>query len=376
MNGGRLGDLDGPQLPNEQPMESLVNFRNSFCLRTSALRAAIVALAICAGWPHSARAGTAAADAVIAFDKAGQKLSKPLRIGYVAECAQNTYCQARLKGVKDAAAKFGFEFKLFDANFNPADQLKQIQNATAENFDGYILGPTAAAQACSMWKQFLVPTGKPVVTVDLPMCGDIDYTKGLAATVTMQRQAYFDAHVDKAFSSCTGPCKVAAVGGFVGSDLFNLWETAIKNGVAKHPNVQVVVDQPGNFDPRTTLRVIEDGMRAHPDISVVISPWDDMTRGAEQAITSLGKMPGTDVRIYSVGATKDGIDRVKSGVYNETTALLPYQESYYAAVALVMALQGKPVDAYIDEALLPVITDGPGSIFITKENADKLSPNY
>lgn len=101
-----------------------------------------------------------------------------------------------------------------------------------------------------------------------------------------------------------------------------------------------------------------------------------MTRGAEQAITSLGKKPGTDVRIYSIGATKDGIDRVKSGVYNETTALLPYQESYYGAVALVMALQGKPVNAYIDEALLPVITDGPGSIFITTENAGKLSPNY
>ena len=41
-----------------------------------------------------------------------------------------------------------------------------------------------------------------------------------------------------------------------------------------------------------------------------------------------------------------------------------------------MALQGKPVNAYIDEALLPVITDGPGSIFITTENAGKLSPNY
>lgn len=235
--------------------------RNSLCLRTRALRGAVVAIAMCAGWALSARADTTAADAVIAFDKAGQKLPKPLRIAYLAECAQNTYCQARLKGVKDAAEKFGFEFKLFDANFNPADQLKQVQNATAENFDGYILGPTAAAPACAMWKQFLVPTGKPVVTVDLPMCGDVDYTPGLAATVTMQRQAYFDAHVDKAFSSCTSPCKVAAVGGFVGSDLFNLWETAIKKGAAKYPNVEVVVDQPGNFDPRTTLRVIQDGLR-------------------------------------------------------------------------------------------------------------------
>jgi galactofuranose transport system substrate-binding protein len=352
-----------------------MNLWNSLRLHTGILRGVLIAFAMAAA-VGGARADTSAADAVIAFDKGGQKLLKPLRVAYLAECAQNTYCQARLRGVKDAAEKFGFEFKLFDANFNPADQLKQVQNAAAENFDGYILGPTAAAPACTMWKQFLVPTGKPVVTVDLPMCGDVDHSAGLAATVTMQRQAYFDAHVDKAFSSCSQPCKVAAVGGFIGSDLFNLWETAIKNGVAKHPNVQVVVDQPGNFDPRTTLRVIQDGLRAHPDISVVISPWDDMTRGAEQAITSLGKKPGTDVRIYSIGGTKDALDRLEKGTFTETTALLPYQESYYAAVALVMALQGKPVNAYIDEALLPAITEGPGSIFITKENADRLKPNY
>jgi ABC-type sugar transport system substrate-binding protein len=208
------------------------------------------------------------------------------------------------------------------------------------------------------------------------MCGDIDYTAGLAATVTMQRQGYFDAHLDNAFASCTAPCSVAAVGGFIGSDLFNLWENAIKNAATKHPNVTVVVDQPANFDPRTTLRVIQDGLQAHPDISVIVSPWDDMTRGAEQAITSAGKKPGTDIRIYSVGGTKDAVSRVKDGTYNGTTILLPYEESYYGAVAAVMAVEGKPVNAYIDEALLPVVTDGVGSIFIAKDNADKFSPNY
>jgi ABC-type sugar transport system substrate-binding protein len=82
------------------------------------------------------------------------------------------------------------------------------------------------------------------------------------------------------------------------------------------------------------------------------------------------------VRIYSIGGTKDAVQRVKDGIYNSTSILLPYEESYYGAVALAMALDGKPVNAYIDEALLPTVTNGPGSIFITKENADKFSPNY
>ena len=321
-------------------------------------------------------ASSSAAKAVLEFDKSGTKPTKKYRIAYVTECVQNPYCQARLQGLKDAAAKYGFDFKIFDANFNPAEQLKQAQNAVAEGFDGYLFAPAASAPGCSTWKQFLVPTGKPVVSLDLPMCGDADYTAGLAATVTMQSQSYFDAHLENAFASCSGPCKSAAIGGFVGSDLFNFWEAAIKKAADKHKNVTVVVDQPGNFDPATALRVMQDGLRAHPDIQVAVSPWDDETRGIAQAIDNAGKKAGTDVRIYSIGATKDGVEKVKQGTYTGVTVLLPWEESYYAAVALVMALEGHPVNGYVNEADLPRVTDGPGTVFITKANADKFSPNY
>lgn len=351
---------------------------NSKSIVREALRFSLVA-GVVAGLSHVSVATadpSPAAKAVLDFDKAGAKPDKKYRIAYVTECVQNPYCQARLQGVKDAAAKYGFEYKIFDANFNPAEQLKQAQNAVSEGFDAYLFAPAASAPACSTWKQFLVPTGKPVVSLDLPMCGDADYTKGLAATVTMQTQAYFDAHIENAFSSCSGPCNVAAIGGFVGSDLFNFWETAIKKASEKHKNVTVVVDQPGNFDPATALRVMQDGLRAHPDIQVAVSPWDDETRGIAQAVDNSGKKAGTDVRIYSIGASKDGVEKVKQGTFTEVSVLLPWEEAYYAAVAAVMALEGHPLNAYINEADLPRVTDGPGTVFITKANASKFTPNY
>ena len=312
---------------------------------------------------------------VLAWEKTGAKPAKRYRIAYLAECTSNPYCRTRLDGIRAAAKKYGFEFKVFDANFTPQTQLGQVQNAVAQGFDGYVFAPVAAAAGCTMWTRFLKPTGKPIVTLDVPMCDDADYTPGLAATVTMVRQAYFDAHVDFAFRSCRSACKVAAIGGFTGSDLFTIWERAIAQGKAKFPNVQVVSDQPGNFDPRVALRVIGDALRAHPDLDMVISPWDDMTRGAQQAIEAAGVKPGTDVRIYSTGATKIGLERVKQGAWNETSIFLPFEESYYAAVALMMALDGKPVNAYVNEAELPAVTDL-GSIHVTRENAARFKPNY
>ncbi|HEV7750849.1 MAG TPA: sugar ABC transporter substrate-binding protein [Baekduia sp.] len=312
---------------------------------------------------------------VLAFDETAAKPTSRRRIAYLAECTNNPYCQARLKGIRAAAKKYGFDFKVFDANFNPQAQLRQVQDAVAQGFDGYVFAPVAAAPGCAMWKSFLKPTGKAVVTLDVPMCKDPDYTPGVAATVTMVRQAFFDAHVDSAFRSCTSTCKVAAIGGFTGSDLFAVWERAIARGKAKYPNVQVVSDQPGNYDPRVALRVIGDALRAHPDLDVVISPWDDMTRGAEQAIVAAGRKPGKDVRIYSTGATKVGVQRVEQGAWNETSIFLPFEESYYASVALMMALAGKPVNAYVNEAELPAVTKL-GSIRVTKRNAAMFRPGY
>jgi galactofuranose transport system substrate-binding protein len=312
---------------------------------------------------------------VLAFDNTGVKPTAKTRVAYLAECTNNPYCETRLKGIRAAAKKYGFELKVFDANFSPQTQLQQVQDAVAQGFDGYVFAPTAGAPGCTMWRSFLKPTGKPVVTLDLPMCNDPDYTPGVAATVTMARQAYFNADVDYAFRTCKTQCKVAAIGGPTGSDLFTEWERAIAQAKAKFPNVKVVSDQAANFDPRVALQVIGDALRANPGLDVVISPWDDMTRGAEQAIVAAGRKPGKDVRIYSTGATKAGLQRVKQGAWNETMIFLPFQESYYAGVALMMALQGKPVNAYVNEAEMPPVTKL-GSLFVTKQMAARYQPNY
>ena len=328
------------------------------------------------GSPVLAAEASAAVKALIAYENSGVKPSKKYRIGYLTECVDNPYCLARLAGLKDAATKYGFEFKIFDANFSPATQAKVVQDAVTEGFDGYLFGPAAAQPGCGLYNRLLKPTGKPVVSIDIAMCGDADYTPGTAATLHMQGPLHFNEALEQAFATCKGKCKAAAVGGFVGSDLFTYWENAIKNAAAKHPNVTVVVDEPANFDPRIALKKIQDAMLAHPDISIVVSSWDDMSRGVEQAIVAAGKVPGKDVKIFSGGATKVGVAKVKAGTWAMTTAYLPYEESHYGALALLMALEGKPINAHIDEALLPKVLDSTGTIFITKENVDKYKPNY
>lgn len=194
------------------------------------------------------------ATALDKFDQAGVKPKKSYRIAYLTECVDNPYCVARLNGIKDASEKFGMTYKVFDAQWSLIAQTNAAQNAVTEGFDGFIFGPLAGQPSCALWNRTLKPSGKPVVTVTVPMCGDADYTPGLAATINIEGPVHYQELVDYAFATCKTPCKAAAIGGFIGSDLQNYWEGAVKKAAAKYPNVQVVVNEAANFDPRIALK--------------------------------------------------------------------------------------------------------------------------
>ncbi len=381
---------DFVRIRNEEKAKPMTAKRLNRHIGTYALAAAFSALAAwsgpmalaATGDPRDAPPPDQVSDAVkkvLAFDKVGKKAKAGLKIAYLTECVTNNYCEARLKGLQDAGKKYGFTFKTFDPNFNPQAQLKHVQNAVQEGFDAYLFAPTADAPGCKMWKDFLVPTGKPVVTLDLTMCGDVDYTPGLAATVTMQRQPYFDYHIEHAFAAaCKGRdvCKGVSLSGFAGSDLFSRWEKAVDNGIAKYPQVQMVSRREAKFDARIARQIVQDTLQVHHDLAFVVSHDDDMTLGAVAAIKAAGLVPGKDVKIYSMGANSRGIKQLEEGVYESSTVLDPYDEAYYAAVALVMALDGEPPNGYVNEAQLPRVTEGPDTIIITKQNLAKFKSNW
>lgn len=350
-----------------------------------ATAAAVLALAACsappqqptatpASTPSAAVSDASAMTATVDFLEAGLPDLDGAKIAYLAECAAvNTYCQTRLKGAEDIAAEANAELVVFDANFDPATQLTQVEDAVQRGFDGYLFSPVAAASGCSDFGR-LTETGKPVATINSPMCGDADYTEGAVGFVAMQTEEFFYRHVENAFASCEGECEAVAVGGYAGTDLFARWESAIEAAAAEHPNVTVVANQPGNFDPSTALTVVQDALAANPEVSIIVSSWDDMTRGVDQAVAAAG---ADGVRIYSVGGTKDGVAKVADGTWSGTSVLLPYEESAYGMTQLVRALAtGEDTPGFTFLADAPVLTEGPGSIFITADNAATFTPEY
>ena len=353
----------------------MVRSKLSRCLVISAA-SLVLALVASAGALAASGAIGAPMQATLDYMKSGKGPAQKARIAYLGLGVSNPYLTSLQSGIQDAAAKYNLDVKIFSSDFNRATQHKQVQDAIAQKFDAYLLAPVTQSGGCADFK-LLLKTGKPVQVHNIPLCKFPDYPPGANGYVAIQGQKYFTDHIMNAFASCKQVCDIAAVGGFIGSDLFTFWENAIKLAKAKYPNARVVVDQPGNFDPRVAFKVIQDALQAHPNISVVVSSWDDMTRGVVQAIQAARKKPGTDIRIYSVGATKDALAKIKAGIITESTVVLPYEEGYYPIVQLAKRLAtGKSTPGYTDERDAPSITEGPKTIFITKANASKFKPQY
>ena len=315
--------------------------------------------------------------ATLAHIEAGLPDLEGASIAYITECAtENTFCQVRWQGAQDAAAEANAEITLFNAGFDANTQQGQVQDAVLRGFDGYVFAPVADASGCASF-EVLVDSGAPVATINSPMCGDADFTEGSAGFVAMQTESFFLEHVRNAFASCDGECEAIAVGGFVGSDLYTRWQNAITRAQEEFPNVTVVTEQPGNFDPATALGVVQDALQANPEAEIIVSSWDDMTRGVEEGIRAAGLVAGEDVRIYSVGGTEYGTERVIEGAWTSTSVLLPYEESYYGVVQLAHSIEtADPTPGFTYLAESPVIVDGPGTIFITSDNAADFDPEY
>lgn len=324
-----------------------------------------------------AEASGEAMAATLAYIEAGLPDLSGSSIAYLTECGpENAYCQVRLQAAEEAADQLGAELTVFNASFNPQTQVQQTQDAIQAGFDGYVLSPVNDTVGCSNF-ELIRATGKPVVNINSPMCGNADYTEGTVGFVASQTESFYLDHVRNAFSSCEGDCQAVMVGGFVGSDLYGRWSRAIDQAATEFPNVEIVSNQPGDYDAATALRVVQDALSANPDIQVVVTAWDEMTNGVQQAVEQAGLEPGSGVRIFSIGGTKDGVDRVADGLWTSTTILLPYEESFYGFVQLAHAMatgESTPGFTFLGEA--PAVQDGPGTVFLTKDNAAKYTPQF
>jgi len=282
----------------------------------------------------------------------------------------NAYVDAFNRTADSVSKQLGAKLTVFGSN-DVSTQIQQIQSAsTSGRYNAWIIAATDPNQECNL---ILNEAKKiPVLIMNQGLCGNDTYTPGTVSFVGGQTSGVYKQYFDYiAKDNPNGGNAVLLTGPSLNYNTINA-EAGFKAMVAANPNIKTVADQQLNYTSATAYDATNSLLRAHPDTTILITNYSDMTVGAVRAIAQLGMT--SKVRVYDLGASKAALADVASGGIRMSYPLLPVEEMTKSIQVLADYWQGKPADhVYLDPSQLKSF---PGSPFITKANMSDFTPAY
>ncbi len=302
--------------------------------------------------------------------------AKTLEIAYLSFAVANSYDAPMLAAAQAAAAAGNANLTVFDANLNPADQVKQLQDAVASGkYDAIITQPLYGAGMVEDVKK-AIDAGIAVGNIDQILGADMttaDFqVDGMSSNVAFVPSELGRKIGELVVAACADlksdeahPCNVGYIWSVKAAALDIALKKAFDEAVAPHPEIKVVSDTGESFYTTALgLKAAQDIVAAHPDVSVIVSA-DQAITGAVAAVKDIKDQ----VRLVGYGGGAVALQGIKSGERFGTVMQMPATEGGLGTKNLIDAIRsGTPVPGVDPLATLP---DGG---VVTKANVDTFLP--
>ena len=271
----------------------------------------------------------------------------------------NTYVSFIRKG----ADQLGVNLVVLNADNNPDQMTKSLEDLVARPVDGIIFTPywDTAARGLTLARDASIP----VILTDsyppfppqskrfpnyLAFVGPSDEDAG-----RQMAEALFAAMS----SGASGKKIIGVVNGTAGTSVAIDRRKGLADALKNHPDVQIAGEVDGNFVRDTSQTVFESLYQGHPDIKGVWAANGGTATGVLTALKNVGKVPGKDVLVVAMDLNPENVEAVQKG------ELLfdiggHWLQGGYALVMLYDAIKGKAVSAdhdLIKLKLLPLTKD-------------------
>ena len=239
------------------------------------------------------------------------------------------------KNAKAEAAKYkDVKFELLQAA-DADSQAQQVEQAIAKKPDALVLLPQDGA-ALTPVAQRAEKAGIPVVNIDRL------FTKQDAATATVLGDNYQIGVLAANYIADQLKCKgnVVEIQGLAGISVTTDRSKGFAEQLKKKcpaGGVKVVARQPGDFNPDTGLKAMENILQAQKKIDAVYTHDDDMAQGVVQAIRNAGR--DKEMFLTGVGGSQDAMKQIKEGgLYRATFLYNPNMAATAVNMARLIAL--------------------------------------
>ncbi len=239
------------------------------------------------------------------------------------------------KNAKAAAeAHDDVNFRLLEAA-DADSQAQQIEQVISDKPDALVVLPQDG-EALTPVAQKAEAAGIPVINVDRL------FSQPDAATATILGDNYQIGVLAADYISDQLKCKgnVVEIQGLAGISVTEERSKGFSDELKKKcpgGGVEIVAKQPGDFNPDTGLKVMENILQAEDQIDAVYTHDDDMAQGVVQAIRNAGRED--DMFLTGVGGSQDAMEQIKEGgLYRATFLYNPNMAASAVNMARLIAL--------------------------------------
>jgi len=263
--------------------------------------------------------------------------SKP-KLGLSLSTLNNPFFVQIRSGAQAEAKRLGLDLTVTDAQNDASQQANQLQNFTSSNYGAIIVNPVDSDAASNSVKAadkakipvIAVDRGVNKAAVDTLVASDNVVGGELAAKTVAEKLG--------------GTGKIVILQGQAGTSAARERAEGFAKGLKAYPGIQVLAQQPADFDRTKGLDVMSNLLQAHPDVQGVIAANDEMALGA---IKALGSKAGKSVSVVGFDGTPDGLTAVKQGTLYASVAQQPSQLGRIAVDNALRAAQGKKVETTV-----------------------------
>jgi ribose transport system substrate-binding protein len=266
--------------------------------------------------------------------------------------------KAQAKQYKDV------KFELMQAA-DADSQAQQIQQAIARKPDALVVLPQDGAALTPVARQ-AEKAGIPVINIDRL------FTKPDAATATVLGDNYQIGVLAADYIAGQLKCQgnVVEIQGLAGISVTTDRSKGFRDELkSKCPNggIKIVASQPGDFNPDTGLKVMENILQAQKKIDAVYTHDDDMAQGVVQAIRNAGR--DKDMFLTGVGGSQDAMKQIEEGgLYRATFLYNPNMAATAVNMARLVALDKGFAELVPSEVPRQMVV--PAAV-VTKDNVSK-----
>jgi galactofuranose transport system substrate-binding protein len=239
-----------------------------------------------------------------------------ITMGFAQVGAESGWRTANTKSVQESAAAAGIDLQFSDAQQKQENQIRAIRSFVQQRVDVIAFSPVVE----SGWDTVLMEAKRaniPVILTDRAIDSPDEslYVTFLGSDFVEEgRKA--GQWVVQQYADSSEPVNVVELQGTTGSAPAIDRQQGFVESIAQNPNIKVIASQTGDFTRSGGRQVMEAFLQSHPDIDVLFAHNDDMGLGAIEAIEAAGKRPGTDIKIVTVDAVRDGMQALADGKIN------------------------------------------------------------